>query len=136
MSFSVVTEFQRVLQKEFEKNKELTSIISVVSQNLIKSDNYPYIYHFVKSAELVSANSDIYNLEGEVNIYFRESYITKYQKIVSIVENIFNNILFDIHKFKYISGRLQKIDVARSKDSLTILVKLNYSSVIRNKINE
>lgn len=131
MSFSVISIFQRTLQSEFENHDTLNKFVEKISQSLIKSNQYPYIYHHIKEGKKLEGCDNTYNISGEINIIFRDNSLNSLGDITICLEDIFYNILTKVHEFNYISGNLTNLKLDRSKDSLTTIAKIEFLTLIK-----
>jgi hypothetical protein len=134
MSTSLAIDFQQKLQQLLCADQYIFEKVRNIHQTLRHSGKYPYIYHRIGNIKLHNASFvNTYQMDGEVNIYYRETSIVEIKNIIKRVENIIANFSEAALPFKFISGRVVETDFSNSNDQITSRVQILFSSLVQER---
>lgn len=134
MSISLSIEFQEQLQKLLEGNNLLTNYVKQIFQTLKQGTKYPYIFHKINEVNILpSSNFNIYEISGEINIYFRDSSQKDLKTIINLVEESISSLKDKFMQFKFICGKVIKAEFTSSHDLLTNRIQMIFLCSIQER---
>ncbi len=132
MSISLALDFQQNLHRSMDSDEELKSMVSNIYQSIKQYSKYPYILQHVNKVKLLKHRINSYEMEGEINIYIRESNFGNFKNIISRIEAVFY-LQRNLETYSYISGRIIDAEFIPSQDLMTTRFKMGYQSLIQGR---
>jgi hypothetical protein len=134
MSTSLSIDFQLKMQQRLQSDLIISDKVKNIHQSLKHSGKYPYIYHRINNIKLYNASFvNTYEIQGEVNIYYRDTSLIDIKILVKQVESIISNFSETTLSFKYISGRAVEADFSNSHDHITSRVQILFLCLLQER---
>ncbi len=133
MSISLSLDFQNNLYKAMDTDFSLKSLVKNIYQSIPSNPKYPYIWQHVNNIKLLNVMINTYEVNGEINIYIRDSNFGNFKNIINGIERIFSESQ-NISTYNYICGKLSNGEFAPSQDLMTMRLKLRYEVLIQERL--